>query len=480
MTKYGIQLHTLIPELELFNYYSHGYVTTKEGNNLPHICWPDGTPCLLANLYMIALRNRPGRGRSNGLSRRGSKGGTIGDYASKIGQLIRYCYKNRLDFIDLTDSTFTSFVVELRKETANFNPEAKKKEEDTITAVGRVCLDFLSVVGNFYGDSNFVSQEGTINATKKEHAIKVVKGGKQTKVIQKSYWHHHSLGEGGRKKKRNPIPADHIDLLRKAAHELDSSNFVKNRRQCLISLLEYTGARRGEVALIKVSDINDALIMDEPMLKIPTLKKGRDAFRFIPVTKMLLADLAKHIRFHRRKVIKGRIGAKNDHDFFFVSESRGTALSADTLTGEILLLKKHAGIKEQANPHMFRHTFCTNMFILLIKQHEFENPDKFRQMLIGSETFKAEVMQWTGHAGTATVDRYIHAAFSKEAKYEKAVSTVKLIRAQEFYDMKHARLLFELEGGQLTVPEYKAELTELKRMRDLDFETAKRRAIEES
>jgi hypothetical protein len=71
---------------------------------------------------MLALRDRPGRG-GKGLSRHGGKGGSIGEYASKISPLVRYCFRYRTDFIGLSDQQFSDFIDELRKSGYNANTE---------------------------------------------------------------------------------------------------------------------------------------------------------------------------------------------------------------------------------------------------------------------------------------------------------------------------------------------------------------------
>jgi len=140
----------------------------------------------------------------------------MGEYAQKLSQIIRFCYLNKWDFIELTDDTFTLFINNLRSERSDTNPEQRKKTETTITAVGRVCLDFLSFVGAFHGDPDFVSPQGVIRATKKTVSIKI---SDRNSEVTRSYWHHHSFSHGERKKKRNPIPAETIEKLRKAVDE---------------------------------------------------------------------------------------------------------------------------------------------------------------------------------------------------------------------------------------------------------------------
>ena len=474
MSKDSSQLFHPVSNLTLFGHYGLGKITTKDGSNMPHIVWPDGKPCNLANLYMLSLRERPGRGGRQGLSRRGSKGGTMGDYAAKLSQLIRFCYANQWDFIQLTDDKFTIFINFLRSERSNHNPEVRKKTETTITMVGRICLDFLSYVGNFYDEPNFVSEQGTIRASQKSMTVHT-RGSQRN--INRSYWHHHSFSGGERIKKRNPIPAENIEKLRDAIDKAGGSRFLQSRRHCVLSILEQVGPRRGEVVELRVSEIMKASRMEHPMLKIPNLKQGDDSYRSVPVTQMFLSQLKKHIRLYRNKIIKSKLGKSNDHDYFLVSETTGKPIAADLITTEISTLRSIAHIEEQACAHNFRHSFVTNLFVLLIERYEFENTDDFRKYLLNSEKFRVEVMQWTGHNDPSSLDHYIDFAFAKVANYARTVSSVHLIRAQGIFDKMLLELLQKLEAGKISVEQYSVELKELIGLRNADFETAQSREM---
>lgn len=465
------QLYQPVCALTLFSHQALGRIETKDGSNMPHIVWPDGTPCMLANLYMLALRERPGRGGRQGLSRRGSKGGTMGEYAAKLSQLVRFCHSNNWDFIQLSDDKFTLFINSLRSERSSHNPEARKKTETTITAVGRVCLDFLEYVGAFYDDSSFVSEQGTIRATKKDFSIP---GRNRGQDIKRSYWHHHSFSSGERIKKRNPIPAENIEKLREAVDKAGGSRFLQSRRHCVLSILEQVGPRRGEAVDLRVSEIMKASRMEHPMLKILNLKQGENMYRSVPVTHMLLAQLKKHIRLFRNKVIKSKLGKANDHDFFLISETTGKPVGADLITNEISKLRSITGIEEQACAHMFRHSFVTNLFVLLIERHEFENTDDFRKALLCNEKFKMEVMQWTGHKEASSLDHYVDFAFAKVANYARTVSSVHLIRAQEVFDKMLRQLTKRLNEG-MPIEQYNVEVEKLIELRNKDFETAQSR-----
>lgn len=463
------QLFTLTDELTLFSHMALGKIETSTFSNIPFMMWPDGSPCIPANLYILSLLERAGRGGSRGLSTRGSKGGTLGEYASKIGQLIRYCYYKNIDLIHLTDSTFTAFIDSLRDEKSPIYPTADKKSEPTILAIGRTCLTFLQFVGRLTGNPEFVAKGGTIRITNESYTITYRNG----RSIKKSYIHHHSLSLSGRPRTVFPISDANIKRLTAAVDSISSSRFVNSRRKIMLLLLEHTGARRGEISRIKVDDVLNALELDEPMLRLETWKQGGSSERYIPIHKMLLNELKKHIDMQRRRVFK-KLKSIKDTGFLLIGETTGVGLSPDTITSEVSALKNEAGIKEKISPHMFRHAFITKRFMMLIKEHEIKNSDQFRQALLDVQGFITEVMMWTGHKSPDSVEHYIHMAFKEITGYGGTVSSVHLTTAMELFDRKQRELLNRLKSD-LTVEEYEAEFLELQRMRDEDFEIARRR-----
>lgn len=85
------RLYSLLGEFKMFRSFSIDQVTTVDASNMPFMIWPNGSPCIIGNLYIQSLLHRPGR--SNGLSRKGGKGGTMAGYAANVGQLLsRLCH----------------------------------------------------------------------------------------------------------------------------------------------------------------------------------------------------------------------------------------------------------------------------------------------------------------------------------------------------------------------------------------------------
>lgn len=464
------QLHSLLGDFQLFSHYSVGRTSTRDASNMSFLCWPNGSPCLIGNLYMQSLLNSRGRTR-NGLSRKGRKGGSMGGYAGMVGQLLKRCYRDQIDPINLTDKTFSNYITEIRKEAADYNPAQPKKTQNSVIATGKVWLDFLVFVGNFYRNKQFVSEVGTIRAREEKYYIKV-RGGKS---IAKTYLWHYSFGEPHREHHRDPITSEQIKLLKKANRKDNASDFVKARRQVMLDMFTDTGARRTELANLKVEDIRNALALPEPMLRMDTLKREDGAERFVPVFKQMLRKVDQFIDGERRKLMRKVYKGGKDHGFVFVSSRTGKPLSSAAFSNEILALRKLAGIESQVCAHMFRHAMITRVFTNFIARHELNNPDDFRRALLDTQTFIAEVISWTGHLDTKSVEYYINLAFRDLANYTETLSSAHLTMAMDKYFALEEELMEQLEEG-MSVAEYRKQLKELKELAQQDFDIAEKRS----
>ncbi|KWU48652.1 tyrosine-type recombinase/integrase [Pseudomonas palleroniana] len=466
------KLYTLLGKHETFGSFSVDRILMRDASNIAFMSWPNGSPCLIGNLYMLTLFNRKGRGSSRGLSRAGDGGGTMGDYAAKLSQLLRFCYRDGRDPIMLNDGNFADYVEELRVEPSPKNPSVRKRTEDSITEVGRVWLDFLGFVGRLHGYDELVSPEGRIRAVMKTFEFIDASGNKS----KRSYLVHHSFGPPSRRKSRNPITTEQIILLKETSRKSQDSNFVKARRALLIDVLTDTGARRSEIANLTIDDVKKAKAMPEPTLTMTTLKRGGDKVtRQVPVTPTLLQLLDTFIERARRNLMKKFHNNGKDHRFLFVSETTGRPLTSKTLYNEIYDLKELSGIQSQICPHMFRHRFVTEYFIDFIQQHQINNPDDFRKsLLLNTNIFKEDVIQWTGHLNASSINTYLHLALAALSDYSATVTSIHIKRAMDGYFMREKELRQRLKEG-MDIDEYSAELDLLQSLHQEDLAVAELR-----
>ncbi|MFK8397754.1 tyrosine-type recombinase/integrase [Pseudomonas sp. BGr12] len=462
------KLYFLLGEFRMFRSFSVDRVSMLDASNIPFMIWPNGSPCLIGNIYMLSLLQRAGR--NQGLSRKGKKGGTMGEYASKVGQLLRRCYRDGIDPIHITDGKFTDYIDEIRMETSIRNPAHLKKTENAVIDTGKRWIDFLSFAGRYYGRPDFVSPEGIIRARKETSYIKSRNG---SPIARTQMWHH-SFGQYRREHSRDPITDEQIRKLRAAIRMQKSSAFIKVRLARMIDMLTDTGARRTEIALLTVNDVKAALALPEPMLRLNTLKREDNAERVIPIFHATLFRLNQYIETERRSLMRKVYKHGKDHGFVFVSSRTGQPLTGDVISNEVRNLRKAAGIECQICPHMFRHAYITKLFIQFITRHKLNNHDEFRRALLDTETFIAEVVSWTGHLETKSVERYIHLAFRDMADYSETITSVHMVMAMEKYFAEEAELQERLEEG-MPISEYRKALKSLKEMSKKDFDAAERR-----
>lgn len=272
-----------------------GKVHSTPAAGVPLMRWPDGRWCFPANTFMLKLYRQ-------GLTH-DDKGGTLGTYAAALTHLIRFCFANGVDFIDLTDQQFTLFMRALHGERRTNDPDIRVREPMTTRAIGHVCLGFLSHVGSLYGDPDFVGPDGIIRATLEQ---------KSFKGFSSLSWHHPSFPLPSEEKRRVPISTNQIAELQNAVFESSATTYQRLRRYVMIRLLEITGGRRSEVALLTVNSVVEATRMAKPALKMCTKKRGDNKMRLVPISRHDAQQLLDFVQKVRARVIKRTCGAAKD------------------------------------------------------------------------------------------------------------------------------------------------------------------------
>lgn len=409
---------------------SAAQIHTVDAEGIPLFRWPNGRWCFAANSFMLQLFR-------DGLARQ-PRGGTLGTYAAYLSHLVRYCHAAKTDFHELTDQQFTLFMRTLHGERQHSDEFARIREANTTVDIGRLCLRFLEHVGELSGQKNFVGPGGAIHAKRRQTSQDGI-----TKVT----WEHPSFPVGSGNKTRLPISRSQIESLQKAATEHSTSDFQRVRRYIMLRLLEVTGGRRSEVVSLTVQSVRDALAMDKPALSLVTLKRGDRMLRLVPINRHDARFLLEFADRLRKKIVKATCGERADDGILLISETTGRGLRSNTVTQEIWDLAQLSGIEGKACAHMFRHRFITKLFVALIEQHEIENEDSFRRMLINTETFKSSVLEWTGHKRAESLDRYIHLAFSELVGVSTTVDTVMALQSTEAAEHHLAQLERDLSSG---------------------------------
>ncbi|WP_341961872.1 site-specific integrase [Pseudomonas sp. RC10] len=449
-----------LDNVELFDGISSGKTRLSSFYKFPYISWPNGTPCLIANLYLLHLSGKHAQISADGrlLDR---KGGTLGQYASYVSQFIRRCWIKKVDPFQIDDRFFEDFIISIIEELSQKRTDKKKRIDQTTRAIGRECLKFLKWVGDFHGDPKFVSPEGTIK-TSLEKIISNFNA--QHKVTTTET--HHSFPLPFREHTRDPIPQHNIKRLEAAVDESKKSDFIKSRDRALIALLQYTGARRAEIASITLKSIRNAQLMKYPMLNMITVKRGEVHIREVPVSAIALLEVKEYIS-ERQHIQKEHPKQKND--YLFISETTGKPLAIETHTKTISDLREAARIPEQACAHMFRHAFIGNLFTLLIERHKFNSKDEFEQALINDEVFLKKVQEWTGHKSLRSLRTYLQKVFKYNENVNEAVQGVHESQTLKLYQEKDDALFKRMKEGKISPDEYGRKREELQELRDREL-----------
>lgn len=455
--KYDRQLHTLTSSDFCAPSFvdSGGVLHTTPANNVPLVTWPDGSWCPAANTFMRELFERS-------LSRR-NRGGSLAVAAAHISHLLRYCWRRPVDLLDLTDDQFREFMDELKCDARLDDQKGRTRDANTVIAIGRTCLALLDCAGRRAGEPNHVSANGRIRAHLRQQRL-----WRSSRRSSVQSWHHPAFPLPGPKRKRSPIASSRIEELRSAVARISTTSHQRARRHTILKLLEITGARRGEIAEIAVSAINHASELELPMLRIPTLKKGggHAEDRYLPIGRSDLAFIKQYADVHRRSTLRRKRKDKPDHDLLLVSDVDGEPLCATTITQEVRLLAKAAGITEKACPHMFRHRFLTKLFVSLIEQHRATNADTFRQMLLDHETLRTKVAEWAGHSSLASLDAYIDLAFEEIGGFRRVYRLSDVAIALDSFTGSIAAELDAIRDGESLPNVLERLITYSTRMRD--------------
>lgn len=311
--------------------------------------------------------------------------------------MVKFCDKK---FQDFKESFFIKFSEYLKFEGEQFRTE---RSNNTINAILKNALYFFEFFGKkFLNNDHFCS-----SVLKEEIKSTNLSIGAANNSIQHNGWFHRCFLPYDIKKSRSPISQQHIDQLYEAIDENSQSNFVKQRDLVVLNLLEHTGARAGEIALLKVEDVEKALKQKEPMLKMVTLKAKQEAVRLVPIHPLILNKLKTFIKIYRAKVIHKTIGKNNEYGYLLINEKTEKIFVVATISNEIENLRKITKIEEQVCAHMLRHRFITSFFVKLIKQYDWDNQTEFRNSLMDVNSFKIHIQQVTGHKNVESLNHYI-------------------------------------------------------------------------
>lgn len=379
-----------------------GYVDTVPAPGMPLPTWPNGRWCFEIAHYLDA--GKPTLSTS-------SRGGSYSQIVYVLSHLTRYCYQNRIGFLELTDSQFTLFIKGLSAKSVGLDGTMREpRTTRRVVQIGRYCLGFLWYVGTFYGQPKFVAQDGTIRGFMKTYVVPKKGSGDKEKI--RHYWHHNSFPRESPEKRRQPINDEYVSRLKGAVVKLSNSPFLRQRRFLMIRLLDSTGVRRIELVNLTVNAVFEAQDIAKlgrpPSIRVPTFKKrGGPVERIIPIDEITLSALRDYVEIYRAPIVD-KVGF--DCGFLLISV-RGTKLVPNTVTSEVRDLRMAAKIEGKAHPHLFRHRFLCDRLVELMSAEDFKDTKSVIEHLLKAGATMTKLLEVSGHADVRSLELYINDAF---------------------------------------------------------------------
>ena len=129
----------------------------------------------------------------------------------------------------------------------------------------------------------------------------------------------------------------------------DMQSRIGYRRRLIIEILYDTGIRRGELAGLKITDIDHSA----GYLHIRNGKGGKD--RVVPASQRVCTLIRNYRLFIRPMFISG------DDPGHLILNQYGHPMAGNGIYSEVRTAVEHAGIKKKITTHSLRHTCATHM-----------------------------------------------------------------------------------------------------------------------
>lgn len=421
---------------ESVHYLSGGPETTCRVHfqNLPvaaFVRWPNNRPCLAINAFLLDQAHR-------------WTGDSVVTEANKLVELVRYCAHGRADrkpcdFGDLSDSDMARFIHKLCTEAYMNDSSERVRNNNTVRAIMQSCFRFL----NWFQDTLYMNPFPLISDRNTGAAIVVEI--KKNPHNNRNFFDHRYLPPTNTQDPKLPISNIMIENIEAVIEELYDADsypepamrrfagddvlfyeyraYITARRDFMMLMMERTGLRPSELALMSLNDNAVSTALQQPHLVLPTLKRRRldPPLRNFPVNN----DFALRVRGYIRarcawlEVCQERDPELSDHDAMFLSTEPGKcgqAVANTALEKDFENLCRRAGYSStQACLSMFRHRFITLEVRLHLKElgkgKTELNKQDYRMVL-------EKVREKTGHKSIESLWHYIDLAYEMDGAWE--------------------------------------------------------------
>ncbi len=395
------------------------------------IYWPDGSPCVTAEQYLLDCMAVS--------TINSSYGGSLKAIAAKLSHLIRYCWSIKKPFDQLTEEDFDAFVSLLGEECDPDDLLEPKRSENTINAIIDQSIRFLAWLQVYsFSEKVFVGKRGSNS---------------QIRLVEKEV----SDGHGGRKviltyprrlsesiaDPKHPMPTYIRNKLWEAVARLADPgnydrrymsrfkndeelrkefNYLKARRELLLILLEATGCRPEELEHLSVSSNANCSIENKIVLNTAKRRGNMTWIRRIPLdpgAAIKLQIFISKIRRVKLLDLKKRGVKIKPRNRVFLCSRKGTPLSAGTMGREFARIADEAQIDQDACAIMFRKRFITRMVRLHLEGF-ITDSGKAPSLMTNSDyrTILKKVTSFTGHKDVESLMYYIDLAWEEMGVFD--------------------------------------------------------------
>jgi integrase len=391
--------------------------------------WPDGTPCVLVEMYLMDA--------SETITVRSVDGGSLRVLASSLSHLVRYCWKTNKDFHRLDDNTFSEFVTGL----CDRNDQNRPKNRNTIRRIIDHCISFLDwIQTHVYKEILIVGpseQHPRIPLTWRTYTDKFHRTRKRLVYA--------FTATDDPVDRKGCMPRHIRNRLWDAVAELSSikaakspslrRGYVRARRELMLAIMEAIGCRPAELATLKVSENADCAFTQT--IVIQTLKLRRpEKKRVVKIDFGTALRIESFIHQSREELLVAARCAGLDPqpaDRVFLSATNACPVDAPTLERDFNRLAKYAKVSQRACMSMFRHRFITNMMKIHIESYLHERPGGTYLGLSDSDcrTILRRVIPFTGHSQVESIMHYFDIAADEMTPFDYVKAAEALVRSVE-------------------------------------------------
>ncbi|SHN43017.1 Site-specific recombinase XerD [Duganella sacchari] len=402
------QLFRVINDVELPSHLNpHTKTITKDIKTLLAFLWPDGSPCVPIELFLLE--------KSYEVTVRSYDGGSLKVWASHLSHLARYCFNNSIQFQDLDDNSFKNFAIYHlgNQEISKFG--FPSRSNNTNRAVIRSCISFLQWL-----QTTLFIDRVIVGSRELSPQIRLIKKEKRGRGLEKKTILEYPYAPSpDTPEPKGPMPGTIRNKLWDIALESRNHTFrecyLQARREQILSLLEATGCRPGELAMMAIDENPQPVKMGAVFLRTEKRRRKIDPLRRIPVSLEVCITLERYLMVERADLIaelKFDGHTPNDR-YVFLTADKGLPISPSAMNKDFTRMVKRAGITQRACMSMFRHRFITIQVALHLQDYlASHNVTTTNQILILDKiSILTRVAAITGHSNPESLLPYIDLAW---------------------------------------------------------------------